>query len=294
MPRMTGYEATESLRKKGFTKPIIAVTASALSDEREHCLSVGMNDILIKPFKRPDLEKILDKWEKILAGKRNPANLNTPADSLSVEGVLPAEGSIPVEGPEIVTSRASGMAQWAAESLPAESGAETESVSVEGSIPVEGPEIAASRTNGLAQWAAESLPAEAPAPSPQDRDGGAGISAGEIFNAPDMIDTFMGNTEMAVNLLARFLERSEQQIKAIPELRAAEDWPTAQREAHTIKGSALTMSAKDLGQKAARLEKAFKNLDFSEIDAAWPPVEEAYGRLKAVAEKWIEDTKKTL
>jgi len=62
MPRMNGYEATEALRKLGFKKPIIAVTASALPDERERCLKAGIDDILTKPFKRLDLEKMLLKW----------------------------------------------------------------------------------------------------------------------------------------------------------------------------------------------------------------------------------------
>lgn len=62
MPRMNGYEAAAKLREMGFKKPIIAVTASALADERERCLAAGMNDILVKPYKRPDIEFMLGKW----------------------------------------------------------------------------------------------------------------------------------------------------------------------------------------------------------------------------------------
>ncbi|MCL2129039.1 MAG: response regulator [Treponema sp.] len=65
MPRMNGYEATEKLREQGFTKPIIAVTASALSDERDHCLSAGIDDILVKPFKRTEVENIVEKWKNV-------------------------------------------------------------------------------------------------------------------------------------------------------------------------------------------------------------------------------------
>ncbi len=59
MPRMTGYEATRSLREKGFAGPIVAVTASALKGERENCIEAGMNEILVKPFKKDDLAGIL-------------------------------------------------------------------------------------------------------------------------------------------------------------------------------------------------------------------------------------------
>ena len=55
-------EAAEILRKCGFNKPIIAVTASVLPDDRENCFRAGIDDILMKPFKRIDLERILRKW----------------------------------------------------------------------------------------------------------------------------------------------------------------------------------------------------------------------------------------
>jgi two-component system, sensor histidine kinase and response regulator len=62
MPEMNGYEATEQLRSKGITTPIIAATASAVKEEREKCTAVGMDDLLIKPFKKTDVVPILQKW----------------------------------------------------------------------------------------------------------------------------------------------------------------------------------------------------------------------------------------
>ncbi len=61
MPNMDGYEATRTLREKGFSGPIVAVTASALKGEREKCLEAGMNDILVKPFKKQDLSELLGR-----------------------------------------------------------------------------------------------------------------------------------------------------------------------------------------------------------------------------------------
>ncbi len=62
MPRMSGYDAARALREKGYIGPIVAVTASALKGERENCIEAGMNDILVKPFKKEDLAAILSVY----------------------------------------------------------------------------------------------------------------------------------------------------------------------------------------------------------------------------------------
>ena len=62
MPKMNGYEAARNLRESGFKKPIVAVTASEQPDERELCRKAGIDDILTKPFKQIDVDKMLQKW----------------------------------------------------------------------------------------------------------------------------------------------------------------------------------------------------------------------------------------
>lgn len=62
MPRMNGYEAAEWIRKNGYTTPIIACTASANENEKEKCLSFGMNDILPKPFKKEKAIRMMVKY----------------------------------------------------------------------------------------------------------------------------------------------------------------------------------------------------------------------------------------
>ena len=64
LPIINGYEATRQIRQLPGcrTLPIIALTANALQGDRETCLQAGMNDYLAKPFKRADLEQILQRW----------------------------------------------------------------------------------------------------------------------------------------------------------------------------------------------------------------------------------------
>ena len=64
MPVMDGYEATRQIRQSGRWPqlPIVALTANAMPEERERCRSAGMNDYLAKPFRREELEALLDLW----------------------------------------------------------------------------------------------------------------------------------------------------------------------------------------------------------------------------------------
>ncbi len=68
MPEMDGYEATRQIRKlagDSSTTPIIAMTANALSGDRNECFAVGMNDFLSKPINKAMLNDMLQKWELI-------------------------------------------------------------------------------------------------------------------------------------------------------------------------------------------------------------------------------------
>lgn len=63
MPEMDGLEATRLIRAGLKEQPIIiAMTANAMSEDREACLQAGMNDYISKPMKLEVLVEVLRKW----------------------------------------------------------------------------------------------------------------------------------------------------------------------------------------------------------------------------------------
>ena len=65
MPEMDGLEATQFIRTHIQEQPvIIAMTANAMSEDREMCLKAGMDDYLSKPMKLAEVITALEKWSK--------------------------------------------------------------------------------------------------------------------------------------------------------------------------------------------------------------------------------------
>ena len=62
MPVMDGFDATAAIRsaeRPGQRVAIVALTASVMDSDRDRCLASGMDDVLRKPIRIPDLERLL-------------------------------------------------------------------------------------------------------------------------------------------------------------------------------------------------------------------------------------------
>ena len=74
MPKMDGYQAAREIRAReeqsaAGRMPIVAMTANAMSGDRERCLEAGMDDYLSKPVAVDDLERLLHQWSDKRTGE---------------------------------------------------------------------------------------------------------------------------------------------------------------------------------------------------------------------------------
>lgn len=186
MPRMNGYEAAAELRRRGFVKPIIALTAGIFEDEEAQYREADFDDILSKPLRKREIEAVIRRWN------------------------------------------------------------------------------------------AETRPAA-------DREQKA-----LVFNGEELLDIFMQNADSAKTLLSHFLERCTMQIETLSVLTNDHNWTEAYRTAHSIKGSARTLSGMELGNSAAFLERACKQADLPKIESAIPVLIKSFTRFKIAAEEFIQ------
>lgn len=107
MPVMDGYTATREIRKnnKNASLPIIAMTANAMSGDREKCIAAGMNEHLAKPINPQEMYRTLAKWIKPTGKKSSKAKVQ-PIELDQVE--LPCLAEFDVES---ALSRMAGNVQ---------------------------------------------------------------------------------------------------------------------------------------------------------------------------------------
>jgi signal transduction histidine kinase/DNA-binding response OmpR family regulator len=93
MPGVDGFTAARMIRTRETTEntrlgkkrhtPIIALTANAISGDREQCLSAGMDDYLSKPFDMEQLRAIMGKW---LTGEEAAVNADFHPEHTAPDG----------------------------------------------------------------------------------------------------------------------------------------------------------------------------------------------------------------
>jgi CheY-like chemotaxis protein/HPt (histidine-containing phosphotransfer) domain-containing protein len=92
MPNLNGFDATRLLRERGFSAPIVALTAGATNLDMQQCLQAGCNEHLPKPINRKQLHQTLAKYLPVAANpdKSGPAgDENVSACSAQTAGDEP-------------------------------------------------------------------------------------------------------------------------------------------------------------------------------------------------------------
>lgn len=88
--RLSGLDVVRELRQKGYTVPIIAVTAYAMIGDRERCLAAGCDDYMAKPLPIPDLLRLFEKRkQEVEASVTAPVTATTPVPTPDAKAETP-------------------------------------------------------------------------------------------------------------------------------------------------------------------------------------------------------------
>ncbi|HUF29185.1 MAG TPA: response regulator [Gemmatimonadaceae bacterium] len=227
MPEMDGIEATMRIRETiaPHRLPIIAMTAHASDTDRQRCRSAGMDDHVTKPVDPAVLFEILARWvRKRRAGDLLPAVASEPAPAVTTVPALPAVVS---------ASNGARTPVPTAEATPAAGAVIRTPVPMQASAPV----IAGS---------ADPEPAGLPDSLPP-------------FDIPAALKRVAGKRKLLRKLLVDFHRKYSGAIAELRRMLDGDEWEEAQRLAHTLKGVAGTLEARELSAEASRLESALRD-----------------------------------
>ncbi|MEW6495452.1 MAG: PAS domain S-box protein [Cyanobacteriota bacterium] len=279
MPVMDGYEATRLLRAfegESCRTVVIAMTANAMSGDREKCLASDMDDYISKPVTLKELEDVLERWipqpteelESRMAEESglSTRHLNVAEMQNSYSDTLEPQNGIQTGEPK----------QENNELEPEKQQEEEESEQFLSELSQTNPALASSSSNTTSQddfsdrhstsSDSESIP----------------VPVHEVpINLEHLGVISRGDTEFQRELLQVFLEDALMYLEEIKSALAAGDYVTVARRAHQLKGTSATVAIHEMPELAARLERQVQEHQLLEAPNLLTALEQILGRVQA-------------
>jgi PAS domain S-box-containing protein len=141
----------------------------------------------------------------------------------------------------------------------------------------------------LEKWLAERKKDSAKDPE-SDSSGNTSAAAGNsgtpdetespIFNFTAAVETFLGNEKVVLDVLGSFSAKVEKDVGQLREAYERQDFDALNKAAHSIKGGALNLEVRRLGNAAHELEQAAKEKSIEETEISFKKVIRAYDELR--------------
>jgi CheY-like chemotaxis protein len=118
--RITGLDVVKQLRERGFTTPIVAVTAYAMVGDRERCIEAGCDSYLSKPLPVAELVELVQAYE------RNANERTEPSPPVTTAAEIPAALVVETQEVNVLTAVEEAAPEATAPAAVAEPAAPTE------------------------------------------------------------------------------------------------------------------------------------------------------------------------
>jgi len=132
-------------------------------------------------------------------------------------------------------------------------------------------------------------PSPQQAQAPGEKEDSHHKEANSVFNEEELLRRFMGDRSLASEIVDGFLRHVPSQLRDLEERLGQGDLVGARRQAHSIKGAALTVSAGALSAVAYEVENAAHAGELERAVRLFPDVSEEFEQLRTAlsASGWV-------